>query len=685
MALPDVASISPHLKTLEAPSELRKVPSWLIWRYEREPGAPADKPPLKVPYYISGQKRYGRQGTPTDRAKLVTFAAAKDAAARRGFDGVGLALLPNQGIVALDFDHVVGPDGALPSEVLDIISTTYAEFSPSGTGVRAFVRGDLGNHKSRSAPDQPWGAETFSSTGFCTFTGQPYWTTETFGNEETIGPITPALERLVEARFGALRGPNGSEGSDDPLETLTPVLGLPEVEIAFLLGELDPSMGRDGWIRVGMAVHHETEGEGFALWDEWSSAGTQYPGSEALETQWVSFSRPSNRIPVTMASVKKMVEEVCAANSEQRIEAVAVTLKADLESIEPSTQVATPDGYRGRFPIHSALAFAQRPEPEWIIKGVLPKADLGVIYGQSGSGKSLITLDMVLAVARGIEWRGRKVKQGRVLYLVAEGGGGVPTRLKAYAQHHGVKFDDIPLGVMHGVPNLLVEDDVTEIMAALVKAGGVDLIVIDTLAQVTGGANENSAEDMGLALKHARSIRDMTDAMVLLVHHSGKDIARGARGWSGIRAAADVELEVLRDEEQPVRTLRLSKQKDGRDDLSWGFTLEERVVGIDRDGEEVTSVVCVEAEIPVPVAEEVAVKPVGTWQQIVIDAVNGMLEPTASLETVLKLAMDRSPQPGPEERDVRKQNLRRALQTLTRGVDPTLELANGMVTVLRYE
>jgi hypothetical protein len=50
---------------------------------------------------------------------------------------------------------------------------------------------------------------------------------------------------------------------------------------------------------------------------------------------------------------------------------------------------------------------------------------------------------------------------------------------------------------------------------------------------------------MGLALSHCKHIYEVTGAIVLLVHHSGKDAAKGARGWSGIRAAADTEIEIV--------------------------------------------------------------------------------------------------------------------------------------------
>mgnify|MGYP003346413027 CR=1 FL=1 len=109
-----------------------------------------------------------------------------------------------------------------------------------------------------------------------------------------------------------------------------------------------------------------------------------------------------------------------------------------------------------------------------------------------------------------------------------------------------------------------------------------DVVIVDTWAQTTPGANENSGEDMGKALAHCKGIHRATGAMVMLVHHSGKDASRGARGWSGLRAAADVELEVVRADE--ARSLTVTKLKDGEDGAEFAFRLESVVLGLDEDG-----------------------------------------------------------------------------------------------------
>jgi primase-polymerase (primpol)-like protein len=99
-----VAKLNAHLSSVTCPSELADLQAWLMWREEYREG---DDKARKVPYYVNGARRSGKQGAPSDRQALTTFAAARAAAARKGFDGVGLALLPDWGVVALDFDKCI--------------------------------------------------------------------------------------------------------------------------------------------------------------------------------------------------------------------------------------------------------------------------------------------------------------------------------------------------------------------------------------------------------------------------------------------------------------------------------------------------------------------------------------------------------------------------------------------------
>jgi len=259
----------------------------------------------------------------------------------------------------------------------------------------------------------------------------------------------------------------------------------------------------------------------------------------------------------------------------------------ETEPLDKTTQETAQAAPVNRFPLVRASDFASVKAPPWIIKGVLPQAELIVLFGESGSGKSFIGLDMAGAIATDTDWQGRRTQHGAVVYIAAEGAGGVRQRLKAYAISTNINLEDLNLYVIPATPNLLEKVDALDLAKAIKGIPDVKLIIVDTWAQATAGGNENSGEDMGKALSHCRGIYRATGATVFLIHHSGKNSAKGARGWSGLRAAADCELEVIRHGNE--RVLAVTKQKDADDGGEFGFRLEVVPTGADEDGEVISS------------------------------------------------------------------------------------------------
>jgi hypothetical protein len=673
-----VRAIAPKIRALEVPAELRLIPGWLIWRFEQYPGEAKAR---KVPYWTDGTIRHGQQGSPTDRARLTPFAAARDAAARMGYSGVGFAPLPDFGYTFLDFDNCVGPSGEISPEIEQIVARTYAEFSPSGKGIRAALKGNLGNHKSPSTPEQ-FGFETFSTSMFVTFTGNILPACELIGLENTVATVDQHVIDLCERRFN---GPliNNVVDPDDFMAGREPRLGLTPERMAELVNSLDPNMSRADWIRVGMALHHECDGDdtGFELWDEWSQDGYTYVSTEAMRVQWDSFERRkgSNRRQVTMASVIKMAKDAQSRpSSAASVAEAADALVADLDAPEG---VHTPPGYTGKFPVLSADEISSQRPTDWLIKGVLPAADIITIYGASGSGKSFVVLDLAAAIATGAPWRGCKARKGRVVIIAAEGAGGYGKRIKALAQHRGIPLADLDIGVIVVPPNLMEEGDVTELAASIKAVGDVSFVVVDTFAQVTPGANENTGEDMGRALANVRVLSDVTDATVGLVHHSGKDASKGARGWSGIKAAMDAEIEITRDENTGARAIRLSKMKDGEDGTTWGFKLETVLLGLDDDGDDITSCVAVEDDVrPAATDDRKGVKRRGRHETHLLEVMATF--PTDAIvraEDLIRKACDMLPAPDAGKRDIRRQSVVRAIQNLSREKDGPLRMENGIV------
>src|SRR5262249_1881391 len=95
---------------------------------------------------------------------------------------------------------------------------------------------------------------------------------------------------------------------------------------------------------------------------------------------------------------------------------------------------------------------------------------------------------------------------------------------------------------------------------------------------------------MSLAISHCRFLHRETGATICLIGHTGKNESRGLRGWSGVRAAADAEIEVWRTDD--VREWRVTKMRDGSDEgISGQFTLDVVNLGTDENFDPITSCV----------------------------------------------------------------------------------------------
>ncbi|MDH0866616.1 AAA family ATPase [Mitsuaria sp. GD03876] len=213
-----------------------------------------------------------------------------------------------------------------------------------------------------------------------------------------------------------------------------------------------------------------------------------------------------------------------------------------------------------------------------LIERVFGRKAMSCLYGPSNAGKSYVALDMACAVALGVPWMGRKTRRGLVLYLATEGGSSICDRIKAYRIERGEA-----LGLLMIVPDavdLRNETSAAELMEVIARAERVSgekvaLIVADTLAAMTPGADENSGKDMGPVIRRAAEIVNKTGAHWLWISHTGKNSERGLRGWSGTYCALDSAIE-LNDKQ----VLTVEKQRDlpGKSDR-YSFELKPVHIG----------------------------------------------------------------------------------------------------------
>lgn len=328
-----------------------------------------------------------------------------------------------------------------------------------------------------------------------------------------------------------------------------------------------PADDRDVWRNVGMALHATGKSEAFVTWNEWSKQSPKYDEAGQRKT-WASFHDRKDGIGI--GTLFKLAKE-----------------NGWVRPKDPTAPKAT------IYKLLSATEVEALPPMAWRIKGVLPARGLAQVYGPPASGKSFLAFDMGAAVALGEPWFDYRVSQAPVTYVALEGEAGFKQRIEAWKrQHHDDYGFPAALRLVLQPLRITKEADVQALADAIVEvAGKGGVTIVDTQNRAAPDADENHSGDMGLILEGAKRLADLTEGIVVLVAHSGKDEARGVRGHSSQLAAMDATIAVARDGDR--REWVVGKSKDGVDGARHGFRLEVVKLGKDADGDERTSCVVV--------------------------------------------------------------------------------------------
>lgn len=267
---------------------------------------------------------------------------------------------------------------------------------------------------------------------------------------------------------------------------------------------------------------------------------------------------------------------------------------------------------------------------DWLIRGMMPAHGLGFIAGAPGAAKTFFAIHAAMSLAVGRTGTfGMKCRRTGVAYIAPEDFEGCQTRIAAWKLRNPNESEPL-LHLFDGPMNLTdtacVEDLITGLKssdAAMRQAGSsLGLIVIDTLAAATAGADENSGKDMSQVLANLQAIGRRTGAFVCAIHHYGKTATAGLRGWSGLTGAADMIVAIEKCEDMPIRIATLSKVKAAKDGAIIAFKLDRVGFGIhDEYGDEADSAVCVMVDKPEP-AEKADGRKLQPHLQIMLNAIN---------------------------------------------------------------
>lgn len=281
-----------------------------------------------------------------------------------------------------------------------------------------------------------------------------------------------------------------------------------------------------------------------------------------------------------------------------------------------------PQTPQSRFALLSTAQLRTIKPLQWVVQGIFPARGLGAVFGPSGSGKSFLVLDLAMSLASGKEqWFGRRIRQVPVTYCVLEGAPGMGKRVSAWERHNGTEASDNLKFLAQDV-DLTNPRDVDQLAYAVRLGGGSGgVVIVDTLNRAATGLDENSSADMSLILSAARRVEAIVDGLVLLVHHTGKDVSKGPRGHSSLYAALDGAIEVGTWGGQ--QQWRVAKAKDDEIGAPSPFKLHRIVLGTDEHGKDETS--CAMGELNEPVQPSKTLRAKGQHQAVAVKIIDDEL------------------------------------------------------------
>jgi len=224
-----------------------------------------------------------------------------------------------------------------------------------------------------------------------------------------------------------------------------------------------------------------------------------------------------------------------------------------------------------------ANAYEPRLARRWLVSGLLPIPSVTTTFGLPGGLKTMLLQDLAACVAGGRPWLAPLPDAGKVapfqvtaapvLWIDVDNGlDRTERRFAALGRAHELP-EDAPLAyVSFPTPPFIAQDaGSVELVLEAVGRTGAQLVIVDNLGAVSGGADENSAQ-MIAVMSGLRRIAELGGCAVVVIHHAGKGQRDRAgdrlRGHSSIEGAVDLALLVERDSDGDGLTIRSTKTRD---------------------------------------------------------------------------------------------------------------------------
>lgn len=177
----------------EIPEELKRLDKWVLWRAEWNNKKEDYK---KVPYATEGNKASSTNSDTWNSFDNVIDILEND----NSFSGIGYVLNTDDDYICLDIDDAVDTNtGQLTSDLaLEMINLTYCEYSPSGTGLHCFFKGQLTEERKKKRTDL--NIELYDRSRFMTFTGHSIGQSEICDEQEVINNLLNRYFKLEESK-----------------------------------------------------------------------------------------------------------------------------------------------------------------------------------------------------------------------------------------------------------------------------------------------------------------------------------------------------------------------------------------------------------------------------------------------------------------------------------------------------
>jgi hypothetical protein len=358
-----------------------------------------------------------------------------------------------------------------------------------------------------------------------------------------------------------------TEASEGFLKNYKPPVDLKPGEIQQTLALLNPDDSYGNWIKPGMGLHHQFGGseEGLRIWNEWSAEGSKHVQGEC-ERKWETFIPDSDTVnPITFATVMKMAKEITIKDYQTPSRSISIDFLEVQKKLGPI---------------------------DWLVKGFIERDTVGLFFGDPGSYKSFLAMDVAYHCASGKDWHGSEVTQGPVYYIAGEGHGGLARRQEAWFVNHNPDLSDLQFRYTTGAMDFHNEDTAKKVTHDIEEwaktAGNPALIVIDTLARNFNG-DENSASDMGQFINNVNEyLRVPFECVVLIVHHTGHSSKDRARGSMALKGGVDFEYRIEKSKtDLCIAKLACTKMKDAVEPEETWFEGKTIILEWPNDGDEI--------------------------------------------------------------------------------------------------